>query len=117
MQNLKDAKCGKAFVSMQPHFERQKESAGNQLCCEIIKRRRLIIILQMKIFPQGAMIMLQKGDVADRIYPDERSSLMRGDGGWERHQMSVVKANNKRGRKETENKKTLLKLSCLLSSV
>lgn len=28
--------------------------------------------------------MLRKGDVTDRIYPDERSSLMRGDGGWEK---------------------------------
>lgn len=79
------------------HTLENKKSARNQLGCEIIKRRRLIIILEMKIFPQGAMIMLRKGDVADRIYPDERSRLMRGaGGGGERHQTGVVKVNNKR---------------------
>lgn len=91
-------------------FENKKKSAGNQLGCELIKRRRLIIILQMKIFPQGAMIMLRKGDVADRIYPDERSRLMRGAGGWgeEKHQTSVVKDEQRKKRRKN---KTLLKLS------
>lgn len=54
--------------------------------------------------------MLRKGDAADRIYPDERSRLMRGAGGWgeEKHQASVVKDEQQKKRRKN---KTLLKLS------